>query len=148
MRGPMAQAQAWQPVGGATPTRPAVNPMATHVKVVAVIEIVFASLLALGALVLLFAFGVGTAVTGSQDEVPGFVPGIIASLGLLFVGLLAAVAILGFVGGMGLLNGKRSGKVPTFIFAGLSLLSIPFGTAYGIYAIVILTRPDTDRLLA
>lgn len=129
------------------PTGP--NPMATHVKVIAVLEIVFGALAAIGALFVLFIFTVGSAAINDSESqgTPEWVAGAAASLGFLIAALLAAIAVISILGGLKLLAHKRSGKVLTFIAAGLALLNFPFGTAFGIYAIVILTRPDTDRLL-
>lgn len=122
------------------------NPMSTHLKVIAILEMVWGVLAALGALVFFFIFSIGTAATKAGGA-PGFVPGIIASFGLIFVVIAAGLAALALTGGIKLLNRKRSGKTLTFIVAVLSLISFPIGTAFGVYTLIILTRPDTDRLL-
>ncbi len=143
----------WQqmsPPAGATPTAPAHNPMAVHVKVIAVLEIVWGVLAIIGALLILFAFSVGTAAVGSAEDsgAPGWITEMMASLGILIALIVGALAAVALMGGIRLLNLRRSGKVPTYVAAALSLFWFPIGTAFGIYAIIILTRPDTDRLLA
>jgi hypothetical protein len=143
-------AQTWQtPPAAASPPpapEPVHNPMATHLKVIAVLEIVWGVLAAVGALFILMAFSIGAGVTGSVGA-PGFVPGLIATFGVFLVVLVGGLAALALVGGTRLLKLRRSGKVPTYITAALSLLSFPIGTAFAVYAFIILTRPDTDRLL-
>ena len=150
---PAAQ-PAWQtpmsdPSGGpapGAPGQPAQNPMLTHVKVVAILEIVWGVLAAIAAVFFLFAFGVATAVTGGAGA-PSFVPGFLAGMGIFLGLLIGALAALAIVAGMKLLKHQRSGRMMTYIVAAISLVSFPIGTAFGVYAFIILTRPDTDRLL-
>lgn len=120
--------------------------MAIHVKVVAIIEIVWGILAGLGAIVVLMMVTLAAGLT-SGSGAPGFVPGIIASFGVFIVAVLVALAIVALLGGFRLLHHRRSGRTLSYVSAALSLFSFPLGTAFGIYAFVILTRPDTDRLL-
>lgn len=143
---PAAQPTAWQmspPPAGAAQGE---NPMAVHLKVVAILEIVWGALAALGAVIVLLIFSVANAATRAGGA-PAFVPHLLASLGILIAVVLGGLAALAIVGGSKLLHRKRSGKTITFVVAILSLLSFPIGTAYGVYALIILTRDDTDRLL-
>jgi hypothetical protein len=130
----------------AQPMTPEQNPMAVHVKVIAILEIVWGVLAAIGAFALLMLFTVGSAVTKGAGA-PDFVPGIIASLGLFLVVLVGALAVVALIGGTRLLRFRRSGKVPTYIAAALSLVSFPLGTAFGIYTFIILSNEKTDQLL-
>jgi len=147
---PLTQEPTAWPVGG-PPAEAAAslapNPMATHVKVVAILEIVWGGLLAAVALGLLITYPALRAA--AKDGAPhGVLLDVAASGGLALIIVLAAVvALLYLLGGILLLKRKRSGKALTFIGAVLSLPDFPFGTAYGVYALVILTRPDTGRLL-
>jgi len=142
------QPTAWQ-TGAPPGAMPTANPMATHVKVVAVLEIVWGALAAIGALFLLFIGSVGAAILRSaqSDGAPGWLAGAAGGLFLILAVVVGALATLAILGGTKLMAHKRSGKAITFVVAILSLLSFPIGTAYGIYALIILTREDTDRLL-
>ena len=122
------------------------NPMMVHVRVVAIIELVWGGLLAVGGLVVLAMVIMASALSNGAGA-PGFVPGIIASFGLLFVVILGVLAAVGLLGGMRLLKLRRSGRTFSYACAALSLLSFPLGTAFGIYAFIILTKPQTDQLL-
>ena len=126
--------------------QPLPNRMETHVKVVAAINIVFAALFFLVALALLVAFGVAAGITGATSGV-GWLPGFLAGLGFLLVVPFAAVAVLYLLAGIRLNQRRRSGKTLGFVTAVLSLFSIPFGTAFGIYAIWAFVQPETDALL-
>jgi hypothetical protein len=122
------------------------NPMAAHVRIIAILEIVWGFLVAFAGLAVLLLVALSSALTSGAGA-PGFVPGIIASFGLLILIPLAALAVVALLGGFRLLARRRSGRTLTYVSAALSLLSFPIGTAFGVYAFVILTRPDTDRLL-
>lgn len=131
------------------PQAAAENPMAIHVKVIAILQLIWGIAVAIGAVFVLFAFTVGTAAISDSEQygTPDWVAGAAASLGFLIAGILAGLAIVAILGSTRLFAHRRSGRVLTYISAGLSLLNFPIGTAFGIYAFVILTRPDTDRLL-
>jgi hypothetical protein len=58
------------------------------------------------------------------------------------------VAVPGLVGGIGLLMKTSWGRIVTLIVSFLKLLDLPFGTALGIYSIVILFRDDAPTYLA
>ncbi|MCA1818555.1 MAG: hypothetical protein LC620_00630 [Halobacteriales archaeon] len=122
-----------------------VNPMETHVKVIAIIDVVFGALAALGALVILAVFGAGAAATGATTH-SGWA-GFIAAFGVLialFIGLFAA---LGLTAGILLLRRRRAGKGFGIAAAILQLFSFPIGTALGVYALVILTKRETEQVL-
>ena len=133
---------AWTP---ATPP-PARNPMEGHLKAIAVLNLVFGGFTALGALAILIAFLVGSAVAGGTAKVP-WLSALLAGLGILLVVLVAIVAALFFAAGGLLLKRRPAGKVLAFITAILMLPGIPLGTAFGVYSLVILTRPETAALL-
>lgn len=149
---PAQPPQPWQtmsPPPGAQPLPPERNPMAVHVKVIAILEIVWGVLAAIAAVFVLFIFTVGSAVLNDAESqgAPEWLAGAAASLGLLIAALVAGLAVLALVGGTRLLKLRRSGKVPTYIAAALSLIQFPLGTAFGIYTFVILSNAKTDQLL-
>ncbi|HUR63956.1 MAG TPA: hypothetical protein VM241_05700 [Candidatus Thermoplasmatota archaeon] len=122
------------------------NPMEAHVKAIAVLDIVFGCLAAVVALIFLALFGIGTAATGASGA-PRWLPGFLAGLGVVFAVFVGLFAALFLVAGFQLLHRRRSGKVMGIVAACFQLISFPLGTALGIYALVILTRPETEHLL-
>ncbi len=135
------------------------NSMGGHVKAIAIIDLVFAALTFLAALGVIFAFGVGAAAVGSAEQygAPGWVANMLGAMAFVLGAIFAGIAVLYLLAGLRLLSFKRSGKglgiaaavvqivvgLPTLFGGGIGL--IPLGA--GIYAIIILTRQDTDRLL-
>lgn len=142
-----------------SPTAAATNSMAGHVKAVAIIDLVFGVLTALAAFGVIFAFGVGSAAVDANERygAPDWVADMLATMAFVFGALFAAVAVLYIVAGIRLMSFRRSGKglgiasavvqivvgLPTLFGAGVGIVPL----AAGIYALVILTRDDTDRLL-
>ena len=122
------------------------NPMALHVRIIAIIYLVFGALAAIGTLVVLVAFFSGAGLFASEDE--GGIAGFLAALGLFLALLVAAFAVMYLMAGRMLLKHRRAGKTWGIVAAIPSLFSFPVGTALGIYAMVILTRPETEQLLA
>jgi len=55
------------------------------------------------------------------------------------------VSLLGIWAGLALLRRRRSGRTVALVAAFLSLLSIPFGTALGIYTLVVLLPEGASR---
>lgn len=125
------------------------NSMAVHVKVVAVLEVIWGVLAAIAAVFVLFIFTVGSAVLKDAEGsgAPSWLAGAAAGLGLIIAAIVGALAVLALVGGTRLLKLRRSGKVFTYIVAALSLINFPVGTAFGVYAFIILSNQKTDQLL-
>lgn len=121
--------------------------MATHVKVLAglcVVSGAFWALWTFAAPTVLTLLAVFVASSGDPDAAVGTtVLGLTGVwLGVLFGTLAAANIIVG----IGLWRFKRWARIAGIILGILSLVSFPFGTAFGIYAMVILFRKDTEAL--
>lgn len=103
--------------------------MADHVRIIAIFN------LAWGALIL---FGV-TQFFLFVDAPPLWVQ--------IAATVLALLSIPAILGGIGLLQRRRWGRIFALVTAAVSLLSIPIGTAFGIYSIVILKKPEIAATL-
>jgi hypothetical protein len=115
--------------------------MATHVKVLGWLHLIF------GALGLLAAFVVmGGTVLG------GFFSGSLTGLiGLSMIGTFAAVIIIayaipGLLAGYGLLKFAPWARVLTIVLALFELFRLPFGTCLGIYSLWVLLSADGAAL--
>lgn len=116
--------------------------MKDHVKVLGILWIVF-GLFCLAAAGLVFLVGFGTAQFIDVEDVgPGLLR-LIAVIGGSFLGLIALPQI---VGGLGLLRYKEWARILTLVASFLSLPHVPFGTALGIYSMIVLFNPETVRL--
>jgi len=119
------------------------NRMRKHIHVAAILQIVFGSLVVIGAL----AFAV---VLGFVDQ---FVDDPTAIKVLAIIGTPIIVMMLLFGGGMiaggiGLLACKPWARILTIVMAALGLLNIPIGTLKGVYIIWVLMQQETISLFA
>ena len=116
--------------------------MKDHVKVIGILWVVLGVFcLGLAFLALLFFFGVAQ-IPNVEDVGPGAlrIIGIIASS---FLGLIGLPQI---IGGLGLLQHREWARILMLVVSFLSLAHVPFGTALGIYSMIILFNPETVRL--
>jgi hypothetical protein len=116
--------------------------MQDHVKVIGILWIIFGSLSLLGALILyMILFGVS--LIPDMGEIA---PGILRFAGIVLSSLLALLGLPKIIGGIGLLKGHEWGRILILVVSFLSLINIPFGTALGIYSMIILFNPQTVKL--
>jgi hypothetical protein len=111
--------------------------VATHVKVIAGLCLVsgaFWALWTFAAPLVLTMLAAFVASSGEPD----------AAVGTTVLGLTGVWLAVMF--GIGLWKFKRWARIAGIILGVLSLISFPFGTAFGIYALIILFRKDTEAL--
>lgn len=121
--------------------------MATHVRVIAVLCIIFGAFGVLAALFSSFIFSALAALVGSTND-PDASAGI-AVLGLTGVTLTAILLVLSIpyvVCGWGLLKRRPWSRILGIILAAISVIRVPFGTIFGIYALIILFNKETEAL--
>jgi hypothetical protein len=123
------------------------NAMQTHVKVLAILHIVFG---ALGVLIGLgiFAFFGGIAGLIHMDHDPDAALAIpmMGAIGGFVMIVLLAVSIPGIIAGIGLMKYQSWARILTIVLSILDLVSIPFGTALGIYGLWVLFTAEGARL--
>jgi hypothetical protein len=122
--------------------------MQTHVKVVAVLFIVFSAMLLLAALGLLAVFGgaagiVGINAEGSDAAVALPIIGLTGTLLTIFLFILA---VPGLVTGFGLLSLQPWARIVGIVLCALNLIQVPFGTIFGAYGLWVLLNKETERL--
>ena len=122
--------------------------METHVKVLAILYLVFSGLSILLALAIFVMTGAVSSIVGTAADLAD------ARLAIPFIrlgGTAAAVfclvwAVPGLVVGIGLLKRQPWARILGIVMSALSLMHIPFGTALGIYGLWVLFNRDTERL--
>jgi hypothetical protein len=121
--------------------------METHVKVVGVLNIVFAALgLCLAAVLGLIFAGSVAAVAADADADARIALPIIGLTGSALVGFLVVWSLPCLIVGIGIVRRQPWARIGGIVVAVLSLAVIPFGTVFGVYALWVLFSPDTERL--
>ena len=116
--------------------------MQDHVKVIGILWIVFGALSLLWAL---FFFMVLFGVSFIPDIGP-VAPGILRVVGIVISSFLAVLGLPKIIGGLGLLRHQEWARILILIISFLSLFNVPFGTALGIYSLIVLFNPEAIRL--
>jgi hypothetical protein len=115
--------------------------METHVKVIGILYIIFGIigvLIGSGLLILMMAAG-----AASQDETAMIIT---TGIGAFLAAFFGALSLPCIIGGIWLLKRREWARILVLILGFLNLLNIPFGTALGIYTIVILLNDKTAAL--
>ena len=120
--------------------------MDQHVKVVAILNIVFGVIGVLIALLVLVFFGglAGIAGSDSDSDVTGAaVLGLIGGVAFVFVVVFSVPCI---IAGYGLLHFRPWALTLTVVLSILNLIDVPLGTALGIYSLWVVFNKDTKPL--
>jgi hypothetical protein len=116
--------------------------MKKHVTVVAAIQIGFAILGLILAVIIFFVMNFARGQVG-DDNTGRMVLGFLSvSLPILF-GFLST---LGLVGGIGLLAYRPWARYIVMVVSALGCLNIPIGTLKGVYSLWVLLQDDTKKL--
>jgi hypothetical protein len=121
----------------------------THVKVIGVLFIiggvVLVGLAFFTNLLLRFLAGV---VNASAEEGAAVGAAVLGMTGAMLSAFFFLLAVPYVVTGWGLLKFRRWARIVGIVLAAIALTKFPLGTVFGIYALVILFRKDTEELFA
>jgi hypothetical protein len=115
--------------------------MRQHVPILGWCFIVYHSILALVGIGLGIVIAGAGAISGEREAI--FITG---TVGLFVAGLLIVLALPGIICGIGLLKFRPWARIVAIILGALHLLSFPFGTALGVYTLVVLLNAETPVL--
>jgi hypothetical protein len=124
--------------------------METHLKIIAILHITLGAMAIFAAITVVLLLGGIAAALGMSDQLPDApwaIP-IISGVGGIIVLVIIVLWLPGLVGGIALLRRAPWSRVYMLVISSLDLLSVPLGTALGIYGIWALTRPESEALLA
>jgi hypothetical protein len=123
--------------------------MATHVKIIAVLFIVGGVLLLAGAFFTPLVLGALAAVVGASDEEGAAVgAAVLGFTGVAMSIVLGLLALPNLICGWGLLRFRRWARILGIVLAAIALTKFPIGTAFGVYALVILFKTETEALFS
>jgi hypothetical protein len=120
----------------------------THVKVLAVLYIVFGvmgTLMGLGIMALLGAIGVAGA---AADPDAWMALPILGITGTALAAFLLFLSLPGIIAGIGLLKYLPWARILTIVLSALNLMNFPFGTIIGIYGLWVMLSDQGARLFA
>jgi hypothetical protein len=132
------------PIAYATPLP--VSPDDAHLRMLAIFHYVWGGLVALGFSVFLIHVVLGIVMIVSPASMTSRGEPPPAAMGWLFVGIGSAAVLVGWaLGGLSIYSGRcisrRRHHTFSLVMAGINCLSIPLGTALGVFTFIVLLRP-------
>lgn len=115
--------------------------MRTHIKVVAIVNLLYSAIGLLGAAGVLFGGVFGSLASGSLI---GAVVGSAASV--LTALIIGGLSLFGLVAGFGLLNHQQWARYVIIVVSTLRLFRWPFGTCFGAYSLWVLLHRETREI--
>jgi len=122
--------------------------MAQHVKILGILHIIYAGLVVFAGIIVLVVMGGIAGIISTSDTSPDsqVAPPILGLIGIGVFVLLLVLSLPGIIGGFGLLQFKPWARILVIVLSALELISVPFGTALGIYGLWVLLNRETERL--
>ena len=120
--------------------------MASHVRALAILQIVYSSFGLLLAVIVFVLFGGIAAIVGlnaSVDDSVVAVP-ILAVIGGVASSVLMVLSLPRLIAGIGLLKYQNWARILTLVISVLGLVDFPIGTALGAYGLWVLTHRDVS----
>ena len=117
--------------------------MRTHIKVVAIVNILFSAIGVLKALGVLVGGVFGSMASGSLT---GFLVGGVTSVVMAII--VGCFAVFGLIAGFGLLNHAGWARYVAIIVAIFGLLNFPFGTLFSIYTLWVMLNSETKMIFS
>jgi hypothetical protein len=115
--------------------------MATHVKILGWLHLIFGAFSLLAAIAVFGGSMLGGMFSGSVTGMVG-----ISLIGTFAALILVAYAIPGLIAGYGLLKFQPWARILTIILAIFELFRFPFGTCLGVYSLWVMLSRDGSAL--
>ena len=115
--------------------------MRTHIKVVAIVNLLFSALGLLAAAGVLFSGVFGSLFSGSLI---GAIVGSVASVVTAII--VGAISLFGLIAGFGLLNHQQWARWVIIFVSGMRLFRWPMGTLFGGYSLWVLFHDETRMI--
>jgi len=122
--------------------------MAQHIKILGVLHVVYGMLGILAGIVGMLIFGGLAGLVGVADHSGGArvaIP-VLGAIGAFIFILLLALSLPGIIAGFGLIQLQPWARILTIVLSALELMSVPVGTALGVYGLWVLLSPGVEQL--
>jgi hypothetical protein len=113
----------------------------SHVKLLGILWIVYGGLGVFAGIAMMSMSGFLALQSPNPEQMPAFVPHVLRVIGIAVLCWTA----LQVIAGIGLLQRAGWARVLTLVLGFIALISIPFGTALGIYTIWVLLSGNGAR---
>ena len=115
--------------------------LAKHVSIFSILLIAYGTIKCIVGIVIINILSMAGDITGNIDAMR-----ILSIIGDSVGGILIVLGIPSIICGIGLYNLRRWSRIIALVICCLSLISIPFGTALGIYGLWVLLNEESKAL--
>ena len=112
-----------------------------HVKFLSVLFFAYGSIKCIIGIIIMAVLSMAGELSGNEDAIR-----ITSIIGDSIGSILIFLSIPNIIGGIGLYKRQKWGRILALILCFLSLISIPFGTALGIYGIWVLLNEESKEI--
>jgi len=112
-----------------------------HVKILSSLFFAYGAIKCIIGIVIMSVLSMAGELSGNEDAMR-----ITSIIGDSIASILIFFSIPNIIGGIGLYKRQKWGRILALILCFLSLLSIPFGTALGIYGIWVLLNDESKEI--
>ena len=124
--------------------------MENHVKLLAIVSIVFGALGLLCGIIVFAVLGGAASIVGitaaTQDPDALVAVPILGLLAVAISTLITVLSLPSLIMGLGLLKYRNWARILGIVISVLNLLNFPIGTAIGVYGLWVLFQPETEEL--
>ena len=122
--------------------------MQQHVKILAVLHLVFGGLGVLAALIVMALFGglAGVVHLSENTQDTAMASGVLGLIGAVVMIVVLVISLPSLIAGVGLLNFQPWARILTIVLSALELPAFPFHTALGIYGLWVLLSNEGAAL--
>lgn len=124
--------------------------MKSHVRLLAVLQMVFGALGLLTAIGMLLLFGGIAAIVGvaAPDEGKFIAIPVLGAVGTFVFLIIGIVSLPELIAGIGLWREREWGRILSIIVCAIGLFNVPIGTAIGIYGLWVLLSNEGASVFA
>lgn len=128
--------------------------MEKHIKLVAVLNIVYRCILTIGSIVLFILaalFGRIMDFFGRRgdlraEDIPREIFDIVPIIMVVVGVIIAIVSVVAIVGSIGMMKRKEWGRIVLIVVSFFNLMHVPLGTALGVYTLWVLFNDEIVRI--
>ncbi len=123
--------------------------MRDQIRLIGILNVVLGSIGALIGVVIFLAFGglasaVGFGASGDSGIAPA---SLLAVIGFVVAGFIIVLSLPMIIGGWGLMTFKPWSRILMIVVSAINLIHVPFGTALGIFGLIVLLNEQSRQIL-
>ena len=128
--------------------------MEKHIKLVAVLNIVYRCLIILGSIVLFILAAVFGRIMDfverrgelHADDIPREILDIVPFILVVIGAIMIVVSIVAIIGAVGVMRRKEWGRIVLIVVSFFNLMHVPLGTVLGVYSLWVLFNDEIVRI--